>query len=48
MIKKDIEIVVAIHHELNAHVFLSNMGRDIPRGYESRTEVQREAKRAER
>jgi RHS repeat-associated protein len=28
----DVEIVVTMHHELRAHVYLSNVGRDTPKG----------------
>lgn len=43
----DVEVVKSMFHELAAHVFLSNVGRDIPMGSHGRPQVENEVKRAE-
>jgi RHS repeat-associated protein len=43
----DIEIVATAYHELRAHVFLSNMGRDVPRGRHGYGSVDATSKAAE-
>lgn len=43
----DLEIVVVMFHELVAHVNLSNIGREPPKGAHGRNDVEKEAKRAE-
>jgi hypothetical protein len=43
----DVEIVATSFHELRAHVFLSNVGRDIPRGSHGSAGVDQAAKDAE-
>jgi hypothetical protein len=43
----DIEIVATIYHELRAHVFLSNMGRDPEKGSHLTPGVTTESKAAE-
>jgi RHS repeat-associated protein len=43
----ELEIVVTMFHELAAHVYLSNVGREPPKGAHGRNEVEKEVKRAE-
>jgi RHS repeat-associated protein len=45
--QSDVEIVAAMYHELRAHVYLSNMGRDIERGSHGSPGVNDAAKAAE-
>jgi RHS repeat-associated protein len=43
----DVEVVATAYHELRAHVFLSNMGRDIPKGLHGYPGVNQAGKAAE-
>ena len=45
--QSDVEIVASEYHELRAHVYLSNMGRDVPRGSHGSPGVNDAAKAAE-
>ena len=45
--QSDVEIVATMYHELRAHVYLSNMGRDIPKGSHGAPGVNDAAKAAE-
>ena len=46
--QKDVKMVEDIHHELRSHVFLSNMGRDVPKGRHGAPGVDTAGRTAER